>query len=72
LHGKGIDIVIPCNSESCDCNLFIADKIVPVYVECVEVVCLQCKHRQLISLEDYKSITGEDVICRHSGCDRVN
>ena len=23
-------------------------------------------------LEDYKSITGEDVICRHSGCDRVN
>jgi hypothetical protein len=56
LHGKFFDILIPCDSKYCNCNVLVVDEKTSAHLQCVDLICFMCKHRRRISLENYNSI----------------
>ena len=46
-----------CSSKDCDCNVLVIDEKTSAHLQCVDLICFECKHRRQVSLEDY------DLMC---------
>ena len=53
MHGKFLNILMSCSSKDCDCNVVVVDEKTSAHLQCVDLICFECKHRRQLSLEDY-------------------
>jgi len=45
---------MPCGFRGCDYNVFCVDQKTSAHLQCVDLICFNCKHRRQISLENFE------------------
>ena len=54
MHGKFFDILIPCDSKYCNCNVLVVYEKTSAHLQCVELICFSCRYRRQLSLEYFE------------------